>query len=39
MKKIIYLLSKLHKWHKDWKGCFWCEYKNDYESLHQRVEG
>lgn len=28
MKNIIlYFITKYHKWHKDWFGCWMCEFK------------
>lgn len=27
VKKIILWRASFHKWHKDWLGCFLCEYK------------
>jgi len=35
--RIRYKLLQLHKWHKDWLGCWMCECKMHHESYLQEV--
>lgn len=38
MKYLLYRLLQRHKWHKDWLGCWKCEFKMHYESSQQKVQ-